>query len=158
MMQLWICNDFLALKAGEMTCERASLRFAQKLCTLLLVALRADFGAFPKYMIISLENLRFSESEILLRTAMKRCVLKMFPYDANMNLQWFSALKASEMTCERASLQVRPEAVLEVFWRSFWVCEWTLGCLWSKWCEALSFVVLFWWFFGLILGVFLNTW
>ena len=45
---------------------------------LILNALRADFGAFPKYVIISLKNLRFSQSEILLKTVMKRCVLKVF--------------------------------------------------------------------------------
>ena len=68
------------------------------------------------------------------------------------------APKDSEMTSLWACLQVRPEGVLEVFPRSSGVFEQYLWCLKSIWCEALSFVLLFWWPFGLILGLFRKTW
>ena len=54
------------------------------------------------------------------------------------------------------------EDILKVFWRSSEVCfalvTWDWGWPGSIWCEALSFVLLFWWSFGLILELFPKTW
>ena len=72
---------------------------------------------------VRVPQVRFLQFELLLQTEMTRCVRKLFQNDACMNLEWFSALKASQMNGNMRCDVFRAESLLNLFEKSFETSE-----------------------------------
>ena len=72
-----------------------------------------------------------------------------------MNLEGLSVSWSTRTPRDKACSEIWPNLYLQTFWAFFWheMSEWM--SVRSKWCEALSFVLLFCGRFGLIFGLFI---